>query len=93
MAYYNTNNEAGPTLSASSARAARQNDAVLEVFRGRPDALLAPHDVCEALGGRWPLTSVRRAMTTLTDEGRLEKTGHMRLGTFGKRVHTWRFAR
>jgi len=90
MTYYNTNVESGTVLEASRTSATMQNEKVLELFRGNPGALFAPHEVHSALfDSDTPLTSVRRAITTLTTEGRLIKTAEKRLGPWGKLVHTW----
>lgn len=37
-----------------------------------------------------PLTSIRRAITVLTERGKLEKLDEMKEGNFGKRNHKWR---
>lgn len=88
--FYNTTHEHGDTLTASRTQAARQDDQILSLFISNPQALFAPHEVQRELNVSWPLTSIRRSMTNLTDRGCLEKTGQMRAGTFGKQVHTWR---
>jgi hypothetical protein len=86
--YYNTNNEAGDTLTDSREQARRQEHAVLAWFQNHPGQHFAPHQIPMATTA--PLTSVRRAITNLTDAGLLEKTDVMTMGTFGKQVHTWR---
>ena len=40
----------------------------------------------------WPITSIRRAITDLTNAGKLTKTDTMKLGRYGKHVHTWKLA-
>lgn len=90
MSYFNTNDESGQTLADSETQTAHQNDVVLAVFQNDPQSMFAPHDISVLVNNRWPLTSIRRAITTLTGMGLLEKTDHKRVGTFGKQVHTWR---
>lgn len=96
--YYNTNHEAGDTLLESRGRVSRQEDLVLTVFWLHPERNFAPHEIQEILadpriaGRHYPLTSIRRAITNLTETGRLVKTEKMRWGTFGKKVHTWKLA-
>lgn len=90
--FYNTTHEHGDTLTASRTQAARQDDQILGLFISNPQALFAPHEVQDELNVSWPLTSIRRSMTNLTERGYLEKTGQMRVGTFGKQVHTWRLS-
>jgi hypothetical protein len=90
MTYHNTNCESGETLKRSRKQANKQEKIVLAVFRNEK-RLLAPHQV-HAIGfdGHTPLTSVRRAITNLTDLGYLEKTDEMVMGLFGKAVHMWK---
>jgi len=88
--FYNTAGESGDTLILSRAKASRQDERILALFVSHPNCLFAPHEVARELNVPWPLTSIRRSMTNLTERGCLEKTGQMRVGTFGKQVHTWR---
>ncbi len=79
--YYNTNREASETLEASLGRASYQRDQVLAFFQANPGRLLAPHEVHQAIADEGtPLTSIRRAITDLTELGYLEKTLEMRIG-------------
>jgi Fe2+ or Zn2+ uptake regulation protein len=89
--YYNTNGEHDDTLNQSRRRAADQQQQVLSLFKHRPQSLLAPHEV-HALVAQpgTPLTSIRRAITNLTEAGLLEKTPHRRMGAYGKHVYCWR---
>jgi Fe2+ or Zn2+ uptake regulation protein len=88
--YYNTNRESGETLVASERQARNQRLSILAFFEQHPGSLFAPHQVQQRVLPTAPLTSVRRAMTNLTDEGHLEKTREMEYGTYGKQVHRWR---
>lgn len=88
--YYNTNRESGDTLVSSELQAKNQRLIVLGFFKRNPDLLLAPHEVQSRVLPTAPLTSVRRALTNLTDQGLLEKTKEMKRGTYGKQVHRWR---
>lgn len=78
-------------LRSAGEQARNQEAVVLEVFRrqGRP---LTPSDVwkrtCEA-GLRWPLTSIRRAITGLTNSEKLVKLAQQRVGMYGKPEHHW----
>jgi hypothetical protein len=88
--YYNTNRESGSVLAQSQAHARDQKMHILQFFERNPGTLFAPHEVQAAVLPEAPLTSIRRALTNLTDQGLLEKTDKMRLGTYGKMVHRWR---
>ena len=97
MAYYNTNQESGPTLSLSWGKSDKQETMILEIFADRIRHTLnglAPHQVQDQIvvryGKRYPLTSIRRAISNLTDNGKLIKLNRMVMGSYGKKVHTWR---
>ncbi len=53
------------------ARAVRQEDALLAWFRLHPGRRFAPSEVHELAGLTCPITSVRRALTNLTNRGEL----------------------
>lgn len=90
MTYYNTNKESGNTLAASQAQAGRQEDRILAVFAGlAPGQRLTPFEVKDILRVKWPITSIRRAITNLTSDGELVKHDRMRMGDYGKDNHTW----
>lgn len=92
--YYNTNEEKGSELKASRAKTDNQNVLVLGVFRAFPEENLMPEEVSEYItktfDKSYPITSIRRAMTDLTNEGEIKKTKVKKLGSWGKRVHTWK---
>ncbi len=90
--YHNTNNEQGAVLQRSEAKADTQELIILEHFlEGHQHT---PDEVWHAcFDNRTPLTSVRRAITNLTNDGHLEKTDQQRRGMYGKMVHVWRLAR
>ena len=89
MTYYNTNRESGETLQESCQKTKTQEEMVLGFFQLAPDPW-PPHAVRSIVfNNRVPLTSVRRAITNLTLEGKLIKTDTMVMGSHGKMVHTW----
>jgi|TARA_Y100000310_G_scaffold29525_1_gene28036 hypothetical protein len=97
MAYYNTNREGGNTLRLSWGKADKQENMIMEIFQERARqtlAGLAPHQVRDKIaqdyGKQYPLTSIRRAISNLTDNGELVKLDRMVPGNYGKNVHTWR---
>lgn len=92
--YVNTTRLTGDDLSAAIRKAADQNTAILAVYTAA-QAPLSPSEVwrrCTAAGKHWPLTSVRRAISTLTDAGALTKLDTYRIGEYGAREHEWRAA-
>jgi len=89
--YYNTTNAAGMLLSQYEAKAIRQNDAIA-LFMGQSKGAQSPSQVWQELFKESvPITSVRRAMTSLSDEGVLEKLDATVQGPFGRPEHCWRF--
>ena len=87
--YFNTNNESGEDLSSSRGKAMSQQDFILDSIRSHPTRTFSPHDL-EWLCPDSPITSIRRAISNLTEAGYLEKTDKMVMGPYGKKVHTWR---
>lgn len=92
--YHNTTQLQGSALADAHACAQRQEDLIADLFRevARP---MAPSEVwrrcCDA-GHRWPLTSVRRAMTTLTGLTVLVRLDVQVQGIYGKPEHLWALA-
>lgn len=90
--YHNTNKETGNTLAKSNKKANGQEMVILRYFRANHNANLSPEDILNEVdfGKPIPITSIRRAMTNLSNEGFLSKTSIMKKGNYGKQVHTWK---
>ena len=91
--YYNTNNETGGTLNSSRNAATKQENMILAIFETYPNEGLTPFDIEDFAHDQevsWPITSIRRAITDLTNAGKLTKTDTKKLGKYGKFVHTWK---
>ena len=88
--YYNTNEETDKTLKASRKKAETQEEIILHFFKSNPNLQLSPFDIQNILRLNAPITSIRRAITNLATNGDLRKTKLMKLGPYGKHVHTWR---
>ena len=88
--YYNTNDETGTTLQQSRGNAKTQEGIILEFFTNNPNLQLSPFEISDTLELNAPITSIRRAMTNLATNGDLRKTKLMKIGPYGKHVHTWR---
>lgn len=73
--------------------AAKQSDVVLSFFEAHPNATFTPHAVLAGTGLNCPITSIRRAITDLTNDGKLEKTEHDRLEIYGVCNKTWRLVK
>ena len=92
MTYYNTTYITGPLLEEAEQAARTQEDRVMAYFEfvgsSTPSEAWTHVFRCSV-----PITSVRRAISDLTDEGVLIKTTKLREGAFGKPEHEWRIAR
>jgi hypothetical protein len=92
VTFYNTAHAEDRTRE--KLRISNQERIILGFFQARPFETFTPAEVqsgCPDLGMTL-LTSVRRAVTDLTDMGLLEKTRIMRDGGYGVKTHTWRLA-
>lgn len=87
--FYNTTGETGSTLREYTKKAITQNDWVLDMMRFLRTA--TPSEVHLRLGTNAPVTSIRRAMTTLAKQGLLTKTSVKSVGPYGRREHVWEY--
>jgi len=91
--YFNTTNLTGPERVKSVEKAFTQNEAVFEVYR-YVNMAISPSHCLRLLESRtrltWLLTSVRRAITTLEKQGRLQKLDTKVMGMYGKPEHLWK---
>mgnify|MGYP003633896032 FL=1 len=102
--YHNTTKETGPELAQSISKAMNQEDVIMSLFEtyrniyGKLNVMSPSY-----IQGIWingvdrkaypPITSIRRAMTTLTRKGMLIKTDKLTEGQYGKPEHCWRLAK
>jgi Fe2+ or Zn2+ uptake regulation protein len=88
--FFNTISLEGDELKEARKTVSKQNDRILLIMKsGRQ---LTPFDVHFEYEKRFkaaPITSIRRAMTTLTDCGKLKKLDQMVEAEYGKRNHLW----
>lgn len=94
--YYNTTNEIGVQLKANLKKAHNQTFLTLSVFQTYPKDYLSASNVWiflmdnESIDEQTPLTSIRRAITDLTNQDRLVKTDKKVMGNSGRKTYTWR---
>jgi hypothetical protein len=91
--FYHTTHMSRAELTERRHNAGKQCLAILGFFKDNPNGLFTPFDVAQFcnLNGA-PITSIRRAMNTLTQEGHLVKTDLMKEGQYGVQNHTWKLA-
>lgn len=91
--YWNTTRLTGSELREAVLSADKQEAAVLAIFDRWPAQPMSPSQVwrigCDQ-GCHWLLTSVRRAMTNLTDERELVKLDDRVDGAYGRKEFVWR---
>jgi hypothetical protein len=92
MTYFNTIAETGDQLHASRITAQRQEARVLAWFQSHPGEHTPADVFSSGCCGSAPITSVRRAITTLTNDMKLTKCHSQRLGMYGKNNYVWRLA-
>ena len=95
--YYNTNNETNETLTRSRRNTVNQEDVIFSVFENSPTNEFTPSEVLNVIGFqdpdcRWPITSIRRAISDLTGSNKIIKTNNQKVGPYGKNVYTWKLA-
>ena len=88
MAFYQTIDQTGSALKESNKKTRKQEDLIYSLFqkRNRP---LSPSMVLSQSGLNCPITSIRRAMTDLTNLGKIVKTDRQIKGLYGKAEHLW----
>ena len=91
MSYHNTTGLVGGELRQAEAGATKQERIILRLFSGLHDGHgLTPSQVHrKAFQSTVPITSVRRAITNLTDRGELVKTDDTAPGPYGRPEHLW----
>ena len=88
MTFYNTVNEDFNELAKSQAKAKTQEEKIINCFK-QYEKSLSPSMVLSITRLNCPITSIRRAMTNLSNDGKLEKTKNFVIGNYGKKKHLW----
>ena len=83
--YYNTTKEQGEQLAIFKSKTKKQDDKILDFFKDNPMVEFGASQVWNALFyNSVPITSVRRSVTNLVQDNKLEYTGRKRKGVFGR---------
>lgn len=91
--HYNTTHESGRLLAEFEGKAVTQEDRILDYFTKRPRVIKSPSQIqFELAMHKVPITSIRRAITNLTTDGKLVKTNYTRNGPYGRPECCWRLA-
>lgn len=94
--FHNTIAESGDTLVAHNITCETQEQKILDIFKQKgSEVSMTPFYVLgiyEKLYHRFPpITSIRRAMSNLTEQNKLIKTQNMKKEYFGKKNFLWKY--
>ena len=92
MTYHNTTHSTGKKLGEYRAKAMTQEDKILQWFDKNYLSGWTPSEIQYFVLPDAPLTSARRGMTNLTNEGKLIKTDRQKKGRYGRPEYTWKRA-
>ena len=89
--FYNTISLTGDDLKKAVTTARSQQDAIMIIFENsrKPFTPSAIHGMTTRAGHKWVLTSIRRAMSDLTTDGKLRMLPNMKIGPYGAPEHFW----
>ena len=88
QSFYNTTGSTGEQLKLFEQQAQNQEARVRSAFQ--QVGWMTPSECWKQFFPECPITSVRRAMTNLTEEGWLVKTDLQKAGPWGKPEYVWR---
>ena len=92
MAYFNTTSQKGVILERNKKKATSQEQRLMVIFR-EYDRAFTPFDLQKYYSAMYndvPITSIRRALTILTDDGEIIKTSQQSIGKYGRVNCMWR---
>lgn len=91
LSYYDMTNLQDQDLFREQINAESQEARVFNHFINHRRFEFTPFDILhQVFDDAVPVTSVRRAITNLTDRGQLVRTNNKRPGDYGKLCYTWR---
>lgn len=90
--YYNTTHSTQPVLKLYEDTAVSQEVRILAYFVVAPTCQHTPSEIQKWCLRDAPITSVRRALTNLTNAGELVKTDKQNKGPYGRPEYRWRLA-
>ena len=95
MSYYNTTELNNEELKNNWIKTAKQDELILLIFLKNRKVIFTPHEIQKMLRDDYeklyPITSVRRAINTLTKIEALEKTKYKRKGPYGASNYCWQY--
>ena len=89
-AFHNTINLDGKTLDKAMKDAHSIEQLIYNVFKKYKKNTFTPCELHDQIKEKVLLTSIRRGITNLTNEGKLVKTDIQRMGKYGKPNYAWK---
>ena len=93
--FYNTIDLTGQELEKAKAQTLKQEELIAAIYKKNCNKEISPSQILEIVNNHyslnWPLTSIRRAITNLTEENTLIKLQKMKEGIYGKPEHLWKY--
>lgn len=90
--YHQTNAVSQTQLVDYETKARRQEDLIISILRRHPAKVQNAEDLMLHFGNNVPITSVRRALTNLANEGTIEKCGQG-VGAYGRPINLYRLVK
>lgn len=91
--FFNTTHEANPQLEEHLQDALNQNEIILGIFITNPNTSFTPFEIHTLYCSKYPTcpeTSIRRAITTLTKQGKLIKTDTKKKEKYNRNNYLWK---
>jgi predicted ArsR family transcriptional regulator len=89
MTYYNTTNETNPDLKQYRETAEKQDEVILDFFKQHKELTASDIERRSTIF----ITSIRRSINTLVNDGLLEMTGEKRKSPRGRPENVYRLVR
>lgn len=92
--FYNTIHLKKDDLKLARLNAKSQEDFIKIIFTNNTSLKVTPSQMLILFGSnRTPITSIRRALTNLSNDNFLEKSDETIIGMYGKPEHVWKLKR
>ena len=88
--FYNTINLNGIDLDSARSKCKSQQEFIRLLFKNAPSLEISPSQLLTLFNNDVPITSIRRALTNLTNDNVLDKTDKQIVGMYGKLEHIWK---
>lgn len=93
--FFNTISLYGEDLAKAKSDTAKQEEIIELMFKANKEAKFSPSDIWKVFTQDFqknaPITSIRRSITNLTDEGKLVKLPEQKMGIYGKSEYLWQY--